>query len=777
MPEAESKPPLVSRPSLPVEREVAHLQPFEPISGESEDEGLNLRAYWRVLVQRKWTVSVVFIITAAITATATFLMTPIYRATTTLQIDREAPKVVKFEVLTPVATNLFDPEFYQTQYELLKSHSLAERVVEQLNLAQHPAFHGRDSSGGFAARAEAQEQPIEARAVLSSLATRLVSSLSVEPVRNSKLVKVHYDSPDPVLAAQIVKSLAELFIRMKLERGFDAASYAKDFLEQRLAQVKAKLEDSEQALVAFARRQGIINVDQKQTLAMEKLQAVSAAVAVAGNERIAAESLYREALAAHSHGLSRILDSETINKLKQIRVELEANYQEQGLILKPEYPKMQQLGHRIREVQTQIEREVGAIHAALRGDYQAAQRKEDMLESNLAAIKEEVLRLQDQSSRYTILRREVDTNRTLYDGLLQRLKEVGVAGGDSMNNISVIDAAEVANSPFKPNVRKNLLFGIVLGLCAGIGLAFLFEHLDDTVKLPEDLERLAQLPILGILPKLQSQAEGALAAHREPRSGIAEAIRSVRQALLFSVPAQETQHPGWRTLGVGRTNDERRRRSAVPRVLQFTSPMQGEGKTTTALNLAIAFTQIGEKVLLVDCDLRRPNLHCVLKLDGSRGLTHYLTNNSITPLDVTQCARIPNLFVIPAGPQPPNPAELLGSTRMVKLLALAAEKFDYVLLDGPPTLGLADALILANLARGTVMVVEAAVSRHRHVIGALKRLASARVTVLGGVLNKLDRHDSAYSCYHNHYYYATDEARLERLPARSDPVKPCVAKA
>ena len=312
-----------------------------------------------------------------------------------------------------------------------------------------------------------------------------------------------------------------------------------------------------------------------------------------------------------------------------------------------------------------------------------------------------------------------------------------------MNNISVIDAAEVPKGPFKPNIPKNLLWGVMVGLLGGIGLAFLFEHLDDTVKLPEDLERLVQLPVLGLLPRLPSATVASLAtmAHHDPRSAIAEASRSMRTALLFSTPA------------------------GAPRVLQFTSPLQGEGKTTIALNLAITFTQLGHKVLLIDCDLRRPALHRLLELDTNRGLTHYLTNKSIGPAEVTQYAHIPNLFVIPAGPLPPNPADLLGSARMVDLLTLATEKFDYVLMDSPPILGLADALILADLARGTVVVVEATATRWNHLVGALKRLATVRATVLGGVLNKLSRRDSAYSYYHSDNYYSDEAPPERRLPA------------
>lgn len=716
--------------AVSAERPASDPKRLEAAYTESgSDEVLNLREYWRVFVKRKWTILTPFIITVAITATSTFLMTPIFRATVVLQIDREAPQVVKFDAVLP-----FDmdggQQFYQTQYELLKSRKMAERVIDQLDLVQHTAF--KESHHFWAAwfGRQAPVPPADPISVKKRLVESFLSHLVVEPVRNSKLVKLHYDLPDPELAAGIANALAQAFIHFSLERRFDAASYAKDFLEQRLAQVTASLEDAEEKLAAFTRAQGIINVDERQTLAVQKFKALSEDLSEAEEERIGTESLYREALAAPGHGLTKVLDNQVINQLKQTQAKLEGEYQERLGIFKPDYPEMQQLRKRINEIQAHIDREISAIRGALQADYQAARRREQMLASKFAASKEEVLRLQDLGSRYNILLREADTNRSLYEGLLQRLKEVGVVTGVTMNNISVTDAAAVPNEKYKPKLGATILVGVLLGLLGGIGLGFLFEHLDDTLKFPEELERVGPLPVLGIIPKWSKVPGGevALAAMTDPRSVIAEAFRSMRTAILFSTPF------------------------GAPKVLQFTSPTQGEGKTTAALNLAITFTQMDRKVLLIDCDLRRPGLHRYLESDISRGLTHYLTGEA-KPAEVAHCTNLPNLFVIPAGTLPPNPAELLGSRAMLDLLALAAEKFDHVILDGPPTVGLADALILANVAQGTVIVVESAVTRRNQLVGAIKRLNSAKATILGGVLNKLSPRESAYSYYHSDYYY------------------------
>jgi len=716
--------------------------PSRIVEDEPEGDELNLRELWQVILKRRWTILLFALIVVTAVVTTTYLMTPIYRASLTLQIDRESIKIVQSGEVAPEETGWDSQEYYQTQYELLKSRSLAVRVANQMGLADLPppppslpAQFKAWLAGWLPKVSEAQSAkapPTESDRI-EGAAGIVMGGLTVEPVRNSRLVRLHFDSPDPQRAAAILNTLVKHYINMNMERRFDASTYARNFLQERLQQVKAKLEDSERELVGFARQEQIISVDDKQNTVSQSLGATNAALAEAEKRRIAAEANYRQVMGARGQGLSQILDSKIIQTLKETKARLETQYQENLNIYKPAYPAMVQLRNQIGQVDAMINQEINNIRAAVTASYEAARAEEALLRGRLNQLKQEVLSLQDRSIQLNILRREVDTNRQLYDGLLQRFKEVGVAAGIGTNNISVVDEAKTPAWPYKPNLRLNAMLALVLGLLGGVGLAFLFEHLDDTFRRPEELEKLLGLPVLGVIPKTrQERGESrpiALVGHDDSRSAFAEAYRSVRTALQFSTA------------------------SGVPRLLAVTSAMAGEGKTTTALSLAIQFAQAGKRTLLIESDLRKPSLHRALQLDNQTGLTNYLAGGGAQPADIAKSTHIPHLFAIPSGPLPPNPAELLSSARMMELLGLAAEKFDQVILDSPPLLGLADALIIGNLCEGTLLTVEMGNTPRGYALGALKRLRGARVHVLGAILTKLEARAGAYGYYRSYYYY------------------------
>ena len=726
--------------------------PREPLAFEEEPEGegLNLRELWQVIVKRRWTIILFTGIVVAAVVTATYLKTPIYRASLTLQIDRESVRVFD-NTRGEVNADTVNPDYlyYQTQYELLKSRSLGLRVVNQMGLADRPVETPPALPSLFAqikawlagwlpkpSAADVTEPvPRSEASRLDGVVSGFLGGLTVDPVQNSRLVKLYYDSPNPNLAANILNNLAKSYINLSLERRFEASTYARNFLQERLQQVKVKLEESERELIQFSGREEIINIDDTQNIVIQNLTAANAALGEAEKRRINTEAVYRQMLGTRGQGLSQVLDSKIIQDLKQTKTKMEAQYQENLSIYKPAYPAMVQLRNQIGQIDGLITQEIGNIRAAITANYEAAKAEEALLRANLEELKQQVLSLQNRSIQFNILRREVDTNRQLYDGLLQRFKEVGLAAGIGTNNISIVDEAKVPTSPFTPNLRKNAWMALILGLLGGIGLAFLFEHLDDTFRRPEELEKRLGLPVLGVIPMTRlERGDGrpiALVGHDDPRSAFAEAYRSVRTALQFSTS------------------------SGVPRLLTVTSAMVGEGKSTTALSLAIQFAQAGRKTLLIEADLRKPSIHRTLNLDNQTGLTHYLAGGDAQPVDITKPTHIGNLFAIPAGPLPPNPAELLSSARMVALLTLAAEKFDQVILDSPPLLGLADALIIGNLCEGTLLTVEMGSTPRGYVQGALKRLRGARVHVLGAILTKLEARPGAYGYYRSYYYYHT----------------------
>ena len=707
------------------------------------EDTIDLREYWSVLYRRRLTVVVTLVAVVILVALATLIQTPIYKATTLLQIEREASKVVEFDDANPVERS-GDKDFYLTQYELLKSNSLAERVIGELHL--HPRGDDEDkgivawftdllsSTDGTEVAARREADLIKTNRDKIKKTRAFLSNLTVEPVRNSRLVKVSFESPNPIMAARVANAVAQGYISMNLEKKYEANAYAKTFLEERIGQVKGKLEEAERAQVEYARAQGIFIFDKDAgTTNGQNLQEFNGAMAKAEQERIKAESLWNQVSSLQAGVLPRELENGLIQSLKSDKAKLQSDYQEKLKTFKPAYPAMEQLNAQIQEVTAQIAKEVANVRSSVRSSFEAAKAQESMLSTKLNSSKGELLDLQSRSIQYNILKREADTNRQLYDGLLQRLKEVSVAGGVGTNNIMVIDKADIPNNKFKPNTGLNLLIGLFIGLFAGVGLAFFIEHLDDTFKSGDDIERSLALPLLGIIPDvdlINSHIDTlAQVMDASSRSAMAEAFRSARTALQFSTS------------------------EGAPRVLGLTSSHMSEGKSTAALCLAINFTQCGYSVLLIDADLRKPSLHKAFGVENTVGLTNHLAGLAQIS-EVTTQTEVENLYFIPTGPLPPNPAELLQGTKMRQMIAGVRDKFDLVILDGPPILGLADALILGNAVDRLLLVIQAGSTERSVVKTAVKRLRMARVNPIGCLLNKLGQKHLGYGYDYHYSYYA-----------------------
>lgn len=708
-----------------------------------EDGEIDLLAYWRVLVKRRWLVLGVLGAVVALALLATLMMPPLYRATATLQIDRDTVQVMQVEGMANAEAA--SPDFLTTQYELLRSRALAERVANELQIDDATAERLRSATwwqralaalrpqaAPDEAAAQAGDDPDAGADAMASLrnATALVrDGLTVDPVRNSRLVRVHFDSTLPAFSARVANAVADGFIASAIERKFDASSYATRYLEEQLRLMKGRLEESERALVAFATRENIVATDETGvSLEGRNLGALNAALAAAQDDRIRAQAAWRQVSGGGALPAAAIANS-ILNSLQQQRAGLQAQYQQQLQVYKPDYPSMQQLRGQIEELDRQIEQERGAVRASIRAEYDAAQARETMLTQQLAALRTQTLDVDKRAIDYNILRREVDTNRQLYDGLLQRYKEIGVAGGVGNNNISIVDRAIAPSGRFKPNLPLNLAIGLALGLALGALAAFVAEFLDDTLKSPEDVEQHLRLAVLGVIPHLRRQSvDDALA---DPRSAFSESYRSVRTALQFSTD------------------------SGVPRTLLVTSPSAAEGKSTSALTLARNFAQLGKRVLLIEADLRNPSLHRTIGVRAETGLSSVLAGAAGIEQAVL-ATDDERLKVVLAGPLPPNPAELLSGSRMLSMLSAAAEKYDQVIIDGPPVLGIADAPILSNLVGGTLLVVQSGKTRIKAAQTALKRLAAARAHVIGGLLTHHDAKVAGYGYdYESYYAYGT----------------------
>jgi polysaccharide biosynthesis transport protein len=679
----------------------------------------------------------------------TFTSTPIYRATASIKIDLIAARVVKLD--TPGDPDGYTGDarrFYQTQYEILKSRSLAERVASNLDLRADSGFVNPppSSSWGKLRRMIFPEKPREKLDLAqrkAAAASLIEGGLTVFQAPNSSIVRISFDNPDPVWTQTIANAVAQGFTDANLERRYGSTAYARKFLEEKLADLKIKLEDSEKALVAYAEKEQIITSKSKdqQPLADSDLVSLNAALQQVRAERIRAEEQWDQASKTKELILPQVLNDKSIMVLREKRAVLASDYQEKLATFKPDYPDMRRLKAQIAQFDAEIDRAVTVIKGSLKSHYESLRQQEEMLQKNIEDARGKVLTDRNKNIQMQILQREADSTRTLYDGLLQQYKDIGVAGATGTNNVSVIDRAEVPGAPYKPNLWRNLQLWFLLGLLGAAAAVAALEIWDDTFKSPEDIEDQLGLTVLGLIPRIKENIFECL--RDSPVSGISEAYRSLRTALQFSTS------------------------NGLPRTLVVTSPKAGEGKSTTSVALAVNFAQLGMKVLLIDADLRNPSAHRLLGREAERGLTNYLVGTASAE-DILQATEVSGLMFMASGPVPPNPAELLAGQNMARLLSTASEHFDAVIVDAPPILGLADAPLLANVAAGTLLVLGAGEARRGVVKTALKRLHFARAQVIGVVMNKFDMRAASYA-YHSYgygalEYYGSGSKSLAKTP-------------
>lgn len=665
----------------------------------------------------------------------TLLQTPRYTASSTIQINDTTARVLGRNQDTEDdsgSNNVYDTDrFLKTQVDILESKGLAMRVAQRMKLIGNTDF--------YAAHGVTDVDPKASPDDLQRLTVGLlVRHLKVTLPRDSRIATVSYEIANPALAAQIANGYVAEFISSNLQRKFDSSSYARDFLSDQLGEAKQRLEVSERAVNAYARAAGLIRTDpvpgdatsgrNQGSVTTASLAQLNLASNDATTRRIQAEARWRSVSGTTALGATDIITNPTVSALLAQRATLQAALDEDRTRHLEDYPSIRARQSQLAAIDRQIQQSAANIRNGIRQEYEAALSAERQISGQVARLKSETLSEQDRTVQYNLLTREADTNRELYNGLLERFKQLNAAAGVSLSNIYIIDKADVPSSPSSPNLLRNMLLGLVAALGIAAMVVFLKDQFDDSIKLPEDVEPKLGVPLLGVVPSAQSDNPDAELA--DPKSAISEAFNSLRSALLYSTP------------------------EGLPKSLLITSAQASEGKTTSTIAIASGLARMGKRVLLVDADMRRPALHRRLGVDNSRGLSDLLTSHD--PIDT---AILPtgtaNLSAIVAGPVPPSPTELLSTNRIVEILDQASAAYDVVLVDSPPVLGLADSPLISALVGAVVFVVEADRSRHGSLKASLRRLRAMRPLLLGAVLTKFDpaKVGNRYSEYYGYDYY------------------------
>jgi capsular exopolysaccharide synthesis family protein len=708
-----------------------------------------LSDYWRILRKRKWSLIVSLVVTVTAAALISLRMTPIYDGVARVSILSQAPSILNFKDNQQYSESIDQESLIGTQINILQSNTLALLVIRNLGLNNRPEFAGKErptTTGGVPVSGSSA-QTLEREDQLISV---FRSNLNVLPLFNTAIIEIKYSSPDPRLSADVANSVANTFIEQNIKTRFDSTMQAADWLSKQLADLQIKVETSQARLIEYQKSHGIVGTDDKQNLTFEKLNELGKQLTQAQADRIQKESLYQIAKSTNPDALASVLQGPALASLRQQQTQLQTQSAQVRTQFGSEYPKVLEIQNQLNEINKAYQEELQSGVLRVQSEYYTAVKREQMLKAALDEQTAVANQLDENAIEYRILKQEADSNRQLYDGLLEKLKEASLTAGLNSSNIRIVDKARIPLFPARPNVPRNMLFAVLLGLFGGVVVAFALEAVDTTVRTPEQAQELG-LPVMAaiplkvdisaakdpgvgvrllVAPRTGDTSVAALVTFLDPQSEISEAYRALRTSILLS----SAGHP--------------------PQVLVFTSALPQDGKTMTSVNTAFVMAKQGKRVLLVDADLRRPSIHKVFGLRPEVGLSNVLSGGAKWN-DAVQPTMQANLFLLPSGPLPPHPSELLGSGSMQDLIREWRKEYDHIILDSPPVLSVTDAVLLAVQADMVTLVVRAGQTTMGAVRNARDLLLHLKAPLRGIVLNAVDLQSPDYY----YYYYSASKYR------------------
>lgn len=719
----------------------------------------DLLTYWAILKHRRGAVYVCVATVVLATLVGSFLVTPLFRSTVTVQIERQNPDILNVRELASVDYSWAAyADFYQTQYKILSSDAVARKTVERLGLLSHPRFATGDAEPSLYARVRAMlpgANPKGPADPVDAVAKQLLASLEIAPIRNSHLVQVSWVSPDAALAADIANSVVDSYIGFSLEAGFKTSDQATEFLADQVAALKREIAGLESRLQGYGEQKRIVSADDEGNITMKALSDIAARRTQARTVLAAKQAAYRAAVATPASALPEVQRSELIARLKQEYAAYEAEYSEKSKLFKDDWPGMQQLRSKMDQARERLDLEIEEIGKNVRLAAESEYRQADLEVRNLSALLDDqqgaAQTLKRDAVEFKNLQSEVQKKRETLNALMTRQNEMALTTrlkdlDATSSNIRIVDRARPATAPFRPNKKLNLALGLLVGLGLGIAAALFLESIDSTIGAPAEIDRLVGLPVLAVVPHhgtgsshVARRQEPALAetvdlvAHRDRSAPASEAYRELRTAILLSNPG----HP--------------------PRQIMVTSAIPEDGKSSTAMNLAVVLAQSGRRVLLVDADLRRPRLHNVFGVETARGLSVYLSGLETDPLALTKRTAVDGLDLLVSGPIPPNPSELLDSPTFASMGPRFLEGgYDHIVYDSPPAIAVADPVIVANVVEATIVVARAGRTPRESLQRVIAKCLQAGTRPIGVVLNDLDTGRHGYGAYG---YYGRSEKR------------------